>query len=296
VSHYTLGSVDAVTDPGRLNALRAVLLDLDGVVYTGSTPLPGAAGFFAYLGQSGRRFQCITNNSTLSAEQYAAKLGGMGIEVLPDQVLTSSEATALCLQARFAPGARVLAIGEEGLVRALLGHGFRLVDRDPDVVVCGLDRRLTYERLTRACFAVRGGAPLIATNPDLSLPTEGGLFPGNGATLAYLRAATGVTPEVIGKPEATMLQVAMERIGATAAETAIVGDGLLTDILAGQRAGVTTILVLTGVSRRVDLAGTAAPPDHVFEHLPQLQEAMRGAERAARRDPQRGAPTAAGGR
>ena len=128
-------------------------------------------------------------------------------------MLTSSEATAVLLQGRLAPGARVLAIGEEGLVRALLGHGFRLVDRDPEVVVCGLDRRLTYERLTRACFAIRGGAPLIATNPDLSLPTEGGLFPGNGATLAYLRAATGVTPEVIGKPEATMLRVAMERLG-----------------------------------------------------------------------------------
>jgi 4-nitrophenyl phosphatase len=269
-------AVDA--DPAIVDALsarRAFLLDLDGVVYTGNTPLPGAAEFCAHLLASGRRFQCITNNSTLSAEQYAVKLGGMGIAVTPEQVLTSSEATALLLQQRLAPGARVLAIGEEGLVRALLAHGFRLVERDPEVVVCGLDRRLTYARLTRACFALRGGAPLIATNPDLSLPTEAGMFPGNGATLAYLQAATGVRPEVIGKPEATMLRVAMERIGSRPEETVMIGDGLLTDIPAGQRAGVLTVLVLTGVSRRADLAGALTRPDLVVEDLPALQTALR---------------------
>ncbi len=263
-----------------LSALRAILLDLDGVVYTGSTALPGAAEFFSYLRRSGRRCQCITNNSTLSADQYAAKLAGMGIAVGPEGVLTSSEATAVYLQGYLAPGARVMAIGEEGLVRALLGHGFRLVDREPEVVVCGLDRRLTYERLQRACLAIRAGARLIATNPDLSLPTEGGFLPGNGATLAYLQAATGVSPMVVGKPAATMLEVAMQRIGASPAETAIVGDGLLTDILAGQRAGVTTILVLTGVAQRADLAASPTQPDYVFENLPQLQEALcRGDER-----------------
>jgi 4-nitrophenyl phosphatase len=261
--------------PGALSARRAFLLDLDGVVYTGSTPLPGAAAFCAYLLASGRRFQCITNNSTLTAEQFATRLGGMGIPVSPEQVLTSSEATAVRLQQRLAPGARVLAIGEEGLVRALLAHGFRLVERDPEVVVCGLDRRLTYARLTRACFALREGVPLIATNPDLSLPTEEGFFPGNGATLAYLQAATGAQPEVIGKPQATMLQVAMERIGSQPGETAMVGDGLLTDIPAGRRAGVLTVLVLTGVSRRADLATTPAQPDFVFESLPELVEALR---------------------
>lgn len=258
-----------------MGALRAVLLDLDGVVYTGSRPLPGAAAFFGYLGQSGRRCQCITNNSTLSADEYAIKLGGMGIAVGPQGVLTSSEATAVSLQGRLAPGARVMAIGEEGLLRALLGHGFRVVDRDPEAVVCGLDRRLTYDRLQRACRAIRAGATLIATNPDLSLPTEEGFLPGNGATLAYLQAATGVSPLVIGKPEATMLDVAMQRIGATRAETAIVGDGLLTDILAGQRAGVTTILVLTGVTQRADLAASPIQPDYVFADLAELQDAIR---------------------
>ena len=144
-----------------LSARRAFLPSTWTVSSTpGTPPCPGRLVFSrAHLLASGRRFQCITNNSTLSADQYAVKLGGMGIDVTPEQVLTSSEATALLLQQRLAPGARVLAIGEEGLVRALLAHGLRLVDRDPEVVVCGLDRRLTYARLTRACFALRGGPP-----------------------------------------------------------------------------------------------------------------------------------------
>jgi 4-nitrophenyl phosphatase len=271
------GEADADPAARRLRAVRALLLDLDGVVYTGNTPLPGAAGCFAYLRESGRPFQCITNNSTLTAEQYVAKLAGMGIPVEPGQVLTSSEATAVYLQERLRPGAPVMAIGEEGLVRALLGHGFRLVDRDPEAVVCGLDRRLTYERLKRACLAIRQGAPLVATNPDRSLPTEEGLLPGNGAALAYLQTATGVAPVVIGKPEATMLDIAMARLGAAPGETAIVGDGLLTDIPAGQRAGLTTVLVLTGVTRPGDLAGAPVRPDLVFPHLPALLEAFRRA-------------------
>jgi 4-nitrophenyl phosphatase len=198
----------------------------------------------------------------------------MGIAIQPGQVLTSSQATALHLRERFGPQARVMAIGEEGLVQALLGAGFRLVRRDPQVVVFGLDRRLTYQRLADACLAIRAGAPPIATNPDIALPTERGLIPGNGATIAYIQAATGVTPEVIGKPAPTMLEIGMRLLGASPGETAIVGDNLLTDIPAGMRAGVTTVLVLTGVSTHAHLASAAAPPDAVFADLVALQEAL----------------------
>lgn len=258
----------------RLANLSTFLVDLDGVVYTGNTAIPDAPAFFDYLRRSGRRALCITNNSTLGAEQYAAKLGGMGIPVTPEQVLTSSQATALHLRERFPAGTRVMAIGEEGLVRALVAHGFRLVTRAPEVVICGLDRRLTYDRLAAACAALRAGAPLVATNPDRWLPTERGFLPGNGATLAYLTAATGIAPEVIGKPEATMLRVALELLAAQPEETAIIGDGLHTDVLAGQRVGVTTILVLTGVSTREQIAGAPAPPDYVFDSLTELRQAL----------------------
>ncbi|HEV2126446.1 MAG TPA: HAD-IIA family hydrolase, partial [Chloroflexota bacterium] len=262
-------SHDPSTSAGhRLAAISTFLIDLDGVVYAGNTALPGASEFFQLLAGTGRGFQCITNNSTLTAAQFVDKLAGMGIHVTHDHVLTSPQATCVYLAERFGVGARVFAIGEEGLVRALLGAGFRLVDARADVVVCGLDRRLTYDRLMRACFAIRGGAPLVATNPDLSLPSERGFLPGNGATLAYLRAATGVEPVVIGKPEATMLEIAMARTGASPHETAIIGDGLLTDILAGERAGVTKILLLTGVATQDDVAGAPAQPDFVFDDLP----------------------------
>jgi 4-nitrophenyl phosphatase len=271
-------SPGALSGPGnqdRLQSIRTFLVDLDGVVYTGNTAIPGAAEFFRFLNATGRSFQCITNNSTLTAAQYVKKLAGMDIPVAEKQVLTSPQATAVYLKERFGAGARVYPIGEEGLIRALLNEGFRLVDERPDVVVCGLDRRLTYDRLMRACFAIRDGAPLVATNPDLSLPTERGFLPGNGATIAYLQAATGVTPSVVGKPEATMLEVAMNLLGASAEETAIIGDGLITDMLAGQRAGVTKILVLTGVGKRDDLPNAPAKPDFVFDNLPALQAHLR---------------------
>jgi 4-nitrophenyl phosphatase len=261
----------------RLRSLRAFLVDLDGVVYTGNTPVPGASEFFQFLTATGRLFQCITNNSTLTADQFAAKLRAMHVDVRPDQVLTSPHATAVALRDRLPRGARVMAIGEEGLVRALVDGGFKLVAERPDALVCGLDRQLTYERLAAACLAVRTGIPFIATNPDLSLPTEHGFLPGNGAAVAYIQTATGVAPTVIGKPEATMLQVAMELLGVTAEETAIVGDGLLTDMLAGQRAGMTRILVLTGVTTQEDIAGASAPPDFTFADLPALQQALAGA-------------------
>lgn len=257
-----------------LQSISTFLIDLDGVVYTGDMPIPGAAEFFAFLRRSGHRFQCITNNSTMTASDFVAKLARMGIDVNENQVLTSPQATAVYLRDRFGLGARLMAIGEDGLVRALVGAGFRLVERDPVAVVCGLDRRLTYRRLTLACLALRSGVPLIATNPDLSLPTEHGFIPGNGATLAYLHTATGVAPLVIGKPEATMLHVSMELTGSTPDHTAIIGDGLITDMLAGERAGVTKILVLTGVARRADLPASPAQPDLIFDDLPALQRAL----------------------
>jgi len=262
--------------PANLSSLTTFLIDLDGVVYTGNTAIRGAAEFFQFLETTGRRSVCITNNSTLTAEQYVTKLDGMGIRVRESQILTSPQATAIYLREELGmgPGARVFPIGEEGLVRAMLAEGFELVDNRAEVVVCGLDRRLTYERLMRACFAIRDGAKLIASNPDLALPTERGILPGNGATIAYLEAATGVTATVIGKPEATMLNVAMEMAGARREETAMIGDNLLTDIPAGINAGVTSILVLTGLARREDLAGAAVQPHLVLEDLPALQAAI----------------------
>ena len=244
---------------------RAFLVDLDGVVYEGARAIPGANEFFAHLRASGMPFHLITNNSTRTASDVAAHLHRLDIPVTESDVLTSPEATAIHVESQCGKNARVYAIGEDGLVRTLVAHGFTLTT-DPDradCVVCGLDRRLTYDRLRRACAALRRGVPLVATNPDRALPTETGFLPGNGATLAYLEVATGVTPVVIGKPSPTMLQIAMTRMGSTPAETVMIGDGLETDILAGSRASVGTVLVLSGVAREADIIGASARPDAV---------------------------------
>lgn len=252
-----------------LTGRRAFLVDLDGVVYEGARAIHGAREFFEHLRANAMPFHLITNNSTRTAADVATHLQRLGMPVSEADVLTSPEATAIHVEHLCGPGARIFAIGEDGLVRTLIAHGFTLTT-DPDradAVVCGLDRRLTYDRLRRACAALRRGVPFVATNPDRALPTESGFLPGNGATLAYLEVATGAVPVVIGKPSPTMLQIAMARMSSTAAETAMIGDGLETDILAGARASVGTILVLSGVARAEDIPHATASPDAVVESI-----------------------------
>jgi len=255
---------------------RAYLVDLDGVIYTGSRPIPGAGEFFEVLRQRKLPFQLITNNSTRTGTQVSDHLKGMGFMIEPEDILTSPEATAVFLRRDWPAGTPIMVIGEDGLVRAMVGAGFQLTNdaMRAKVVVCGLDRRLTYERLVRATGAIRSGASFIATNPDLALPTEHGFLPGNGATLAYLEAATGVKPTVIGKPSPVMLEIAMARLGVRTRETVMIGDGLHTDILAGARASVATILVLTGVATIADVAHVANPPDVVTDSIDIVRRAL----------------------
>ena len=275
---YTLVQMD--DGESLLSALvktrRAYLVDLDGVIYTGSRPIPGAGQFFEELRQRKLPFLLITNNSTRTGRQVSAHLKGMDVLIEPEDILTSPEATAIYLRRDWPIGTSVMVIGEEGLVRAMVGAGLHLTT-DPalaKVVVCGLDRRLTYERLVRACTAIRHGASFVATNPDLALPTEQGFLPGNGATLAYLEAATGVKPTVIGKPSPVMLEIAMARLGVEQHETVMIGDGLQTDILAGVRASVATILVLSGVATIADVAHAANPPDVVIGSIDIVRQAL----------------------
>jgi 4-nitrophenyl phosphatase len=255
---------------------RAYLVDLDGVIYTGSRPIPGAGEFFEVLRQRKLPFQLITNNSTRTGTQVSDHLKGMGFMIEPEDILTSPEATAVFLGRDWPAGTPIMVIGEDGLVRAMVDAGFQLTNdaSRAKVVVCGLDRRLTYERLVRATGAIRSGASFIATNPDLALPTEHGFLPGNGATLAYLEAATGVKPTVIGKPSPVMLEIAMARLGVHTRETVMIGDGLHTDILAGARASVATILVLTGVATIADVTHVANPPDVVTDSIDIVRRAL----------------------
>jgi 4-nitrophenyl phosphatase len=258
----------------RLASVRALLVDLDGVVYHGDRPIPGAADFFQSVRRAGPPFLLITNNSTLGPSQYVEKLAQMGIDVAEDEVLGSAAATAQYLGHAAPAGARVFVVGEDGLRSAIVEAGFELADRDVQFVVVGLDRELDYAKLTRAVRLVSEGAAFVGPNPDTTLPMPDGIIPGAGALHAAITAATGVTPLVIGKPEPTLLLMGIERLGCAPADAAIIGDRLDTDIVGGSRAGLTTILVLTGVSTREDVARSPLKPDFVFDDLSAVGRAL----------------------
>jgi 4-nitrophenyl phosphatase len=259
-----------------LKSLRNFIIDMDGVLYRGREPVPGAGAFLAHLSAEGAPFVLTTNNSTLTPEQYVAKLGAMDVKVTPDHILTSGQATALYLSQTAPPKARIYAIGEDGLLEALEEQGFHPTDRDIEYVVVGMDRQLTWHKLRVAALAIRAGATFVGTNPDTTLPTEDGLVPGNGASLAALEVATGIAPMIIGKPQPTLLELAMERMGVTREGTAIIGDRLETDILGGKNAGLTTVLVLSGITQPEELEHSPYQPDLVFESVREFDESWRG--------------------
>jgi 4-nitrophenyl phosphatase len=176
--------------------------------------------------------------------------------------------------AAVAPGALVYPIGEDGVRQALLDNGLRLSDGDQaDFVVGGWDHGISFRKLSEATLLIRAGARFIGTNPDRTWPSERGLLPGTGATLAYLQAATDVEPLIIGKPKRHMFDAALAAMGADPIHTAMIGDRLETDILGGQRVGLRTILVLTGVSNEATLAASSVKPDWVFQNIQELTRA-----------------------
>ena len=255
-----------------LSRIRHLIIDMDGVLWRGDEPLPGLSEFFDFLRQHGIDFILATNNSSRPPAQYVAKLARFGVEVPIERVLTSSLATAAYLATIAPPGTRVYALGEEGVRRALEQQGFVLADKDQDVdyVVSGWDRQLTWDKLTAAALHIHAGAGFLGTNPDGNFPTERGPVPGSGVQLVALEMTTGVAPIVIGKPEPWMYEEALRRMGASPETTAAVGDRLDTDITGGVRAGLTTVLVLSGISTKADLATSPVKPDLVCADIVEL--------------------------
>jgi 4-nitrophenyl phosphatase len=252
----------------QLKNITHLIIDMDGVLYRGNEPLPGLHPFFAFLRQKPIPFILATNNSTHTPEQYVDKLARMGVEVSPPEILTSGQATARALAREYPPGTRVHVFGMPSFQEAMLKEGFILADADVAVVAASMDRDVTYEKLKRATLLIRGGARFIATNRDPTYPSEEGLLPGTGSMIAALETASGVRPAAIGKPEPTMFQLAMAQMGARPETTATIGDRLDTDILGGQRAGLTTICVLSGASSRAE--AEAFGPDYIFEDIADL--------------------------
>lgn len=275
------GSVKPVAAGSSLKTARAFIFDMDGVLYRGKTPLPGVQALFDALTLRGIRFLLATNNSMATPAAYVVRMAEMGVSVSEDDIQTSATATRDYLLDLLSPDATILAVGMPALGEQLFsGTSFRTAtddqDQSVDAVVVGLDLEFTYAKLYRATRAIHGGAKFIATNSDATLPTEDGVQPGAGSIVAAIATASGVTPTVVGKPETLMMLKGIQQLGVQPWEAVMVGDRLDTDILSGHRAGLQTVLVLTGVSRRADLEAADILPDYVFTDLPALTQAIVG--------------------
>jgi 4-nitrophenyl phosphatase len=260
------------------NKIRNLILDMDGVLWHGDTPVPGLAEFFATLSRSQINFVLATNNATKISYDYAEKFAGFGIEIAASNILTSAEATALYLKGKSPDGAVIYVIGEEGLRTALGeqgldlidGEGFALANTHVDYVVAGMTRHVCYKQLALASHFINKGATFVGTNPDVTFPTEIGPLPGAGSILAFIETATGIEPIVIGKPNRAVFDEAVRRLNGNPSDTVMVGDRLNTDIAGGHAAGLRTILLLSGISGRKDLADSPVQPDWVFSDLREL--------------------------
>jgi len=261
--------------------IKLVCLDLDGVIYLGDSPIPGAVSFVQRLKESGIRYLFVTNSTLHPRDFYSRKLTAMGIPACEEDVITAAYATYRYLlhRERLRPF-KVFLLGEEGLRRELsrLRCTF-LSEKDPeaaDYVVVGLDRSITYSKLCKATSDLLSGARFVGVNNDALWPVEDGFMPGVGMFVAALRAATGKRPYIVGKPNTFMLRLAMERADASPDEVLMVGDKLDSDILMGNRARVRTALVLTGVTSREDAASASGmlKPTLVVEDLMSLWRAM----------------------
>jgi 4-nitrophenyl phosphatase len=245
------------------------IIDLDGVVFQGDTVVRDAVQFIKRARRGGLPLVFVSNNSARTPDEWAAACERHKLKLDPEDILTSAAATAAMLVAD--PPPRCLVVGEYGLVSALRQAGIELVEdhREADTVVVGWDTRLTYDKLRAATAAIARGARFVGTNPDRIYPTDAAPWPGNGATLAYLQAATGVAPEVAGKPQTPLFELAGQRLAADG-PVLVVGDQVETDVVAARRMGWDAALVLTGVSSWASLIGATAAPTWVVPHLGDL--------------------------
>ncbi|RUL87146.1 HAD-IIA family hydrolase [Tautonia sociabilis] len=245
------------------------LIDMDGVIYRGGQLIPGADRFITELRKADVPFRFLTNNSQRTRRDVATRLQRLGIDVDERHIYTCAMATARFL-AQQRPRGTAFVIGEGGLLNALHENGYAIVDRDPDYVIVGEGRTISFEMVEAALGMILGGAKLIATNLDPNCPTESGLRPGCGATVAMLEAASGTRAFSVGKPSPVMLRGARKELGLTTDQTVVIGDTMETDILGGVQLGFKTILVLSGGTRREDVGRYAYRPDKVVESIADL--------------------------
>ena len=249
--------------------IKSWLMDMDGVLVHEEHPIPGAGEFIARLRELERPFLVLTNNSIYIRRDLAARLALNGLDVPEESIWTSALATANFLQSQ-RPGGTAFVIGESGLTTALHSAGYTLTDRDPDYVVLGETRTYSFERIAQAIRLIVDGARFIATNPDPTGPTPDGPLPATGAVAALISRATGVEPYFVGKPNPLMMRSALNAIDAHSETSAMVGDRMDTDVVSGLEAGMHTVLVLTGSTKREAAERFPFRPSRIVDSIADL--------------------------
>lgn len=245
---------------------KVYCLDLDGTVFRGSELISETADFIHRLQKQGIEPYYVTNNASMTQQQFAVKLEAFGIVSPAEHIMTSSIAAAKYIK-RWYPGKKVFMIGTDGVEEALKSEAIERVDENADIVLMGIDRNINFEKLATACLEVRKGAVFLSTNRDLAFPSEKGFMPGNGAFTQVVSSSTGVEPVFIGKPEMHMLEAIQYEIGCDKEGMVMIGDNYDTDIQAGIRFGVDTIHVNTGVTPMEDAVKKDIPPTYAIENL-----------------------------
>ncbi|MDR4534709.1 HAD-IIA family hydrolase [Glutamicibacter sp. PS] len=252
-----------------IHDIQCWLTDMDGVLVHENQAIPGAAELIDYWRTNELRFLVLTNNSIYTPRDLRARLLASGLDVPEENIWTSALATAEFL-ARQRPGGRAFVIGEAGLTTALHDAGFIMTDQNPDYVVLGETRTYSFEAITKAIRLIEGGARFICTNPDATGPSAEGLLPATGAVAALISEATKRTPYVVGKPNPMMFRSALNRIDAHSETTAMIGDRMDTDIIAGMEAGLLTVLVHSGITSRDEVASFPFRPDTSYPSVAEL--------------------------
>jgi NagD protein len=254
---------------GERKAVESWLTDMDGVLVHEGHPIAGAPDFIARLRRSGKPFLVLTNNSIYTPRDLWARLARIGIDIPEHCIWTSALATAQFLSGQ-RPRGTAYVIGEAGLTTALHEIDYVLTDHDPDYVVLGETRTYSFEAITKAIRLINGGARFIATNPDVTGPSNEGALPACGSVAALISKATGVKPYFIGKPNPMMMRSALNAISAHSESAAMIGDRMDTDVLCGLEAGLETILVLTGISTRAEVERYPYRPSRIVESVAEL--------------------------
>ncbi len=250
--------------------ISGMILDMDGVLWVGNKQIGNLEQIFKKIADENIEIVLATNNSTKSVTTYQSLLKSFNVELNAHKIINSAMAAGYWLSHQYPSGGSIFILGETGLQETLKDFGFEHTEEKPLAVVVGMDRKVTYEKISKASRFIREGSVFIGTNPDKTFPTSSGLAPGAGAIVAAVEAAAGLPPLIMGKPQITLFEMALERINKPANQVLVVGDRLDTDILGGRRAGCRTALVLSGACTVDDLANCPYQPDLVAPDLTSL--------------------------